>query len=187
MYKASIELDLKDRVHAKYSSEDRANLDLIEGKLRYLTETIEKNTDTFSVDSEGDKMYLEDCYNSCYEFGISEYYSKFRSGFLDIDQHLIRIKESVSSLKFKNVIRKLQSIAKHKDAIFTMQVLASDKTDDGKTRVQSFHEIKTSCEEYVLLLLYNLLGSRHIGETEKINNFMGINWIHNHGYRLDVS
>jgi len=31
-------------------------------------------------------------------------------------------------------------------------------------------------------LLYQFLGSRHAGESEKINKLIGVNLIHNHGY-----
>ena len=37
-------------------------------------------------------------------------------------------------------------------------------------------------DEYVFILLYQFLGSRHAGESEKINKLIGVNLIHNHGY-----
>ena len=88
----------------------------------------------------------------------------------------------MTSEKLKNVIRLLQKINKHKHIYFTMNVLASDRSEDGITKMQSFHEVTVKSDEYVLLLLYNFLGARHSGESGKINKISGVNWIHNHGY-----
>ena len=182
LHKVSIRTNLLDQNSSEYTAVDKAKLDLIHGEIRALVDVIQQNTDTFGVENEHDTDYLEDLYNCCYKYGVSDYYEKFNDGLLEIDQHLIEVKESVTSEKLKNVIRQLQKIAKHEDEIFIMHVLAIDQTEDGNDKMQSFHEIEVKCHEYVLLLLYNFFGSRHAGETRKINKITQVNWIHNHGY-----
>ena len=182
MYKVSIQKNLKNRSNTNYTVEDKTDMNMVQDEIRKLVRLIESNTASFGVDNEDDMLYLEDVYSSCYRYGISEYYKQFKENFLNVNQHLIEIKQSVASEKLKNVIRKLQNLLNHQNMTFIMYVLANEKTSDGVSRMQSFHELSLTCDEYVFLLLYQFLGSRHAGESEKINKLIGVNFIHNHGY-----